>query len=219
MKKNVVGVISRGHPLNYVVEWCFFQCGALFFVWEAAFCGWGFSEECYIQMTYEGHARISEKTSAWIMLAIGLVGIALSCAYWALVVRRIRIRSRASRRQRMRRLGSDAADEAVQRERLVPRIEIPMGEGDDAAATGLRGRSPQGLSSPRAQLPLQRSPRPQRGLRSPGTSRDSAQGTRESEGPSMGELIEMASREPLQIVVQHEAGRGDDNEEWHQGVA
>ena len=116
------------------------------------------------------------------------------------------------------------------------RIEIPMGEGDDAAATGLRGRSPQGrlpsvpllspcplypsslllcapyitpngpppnlgLSSPRAQLPSQRSPRPQRGLRSPGTSRDSAQGTRPPACPPM----QPPACPPMQPTVQQDS--------------
>lgn len=122
---------------------CIFQTGALFFIWEAALCGWGVSEECFIQFMYEGHARVSETTSAWVMLVFGVVGLALSCTYWGLVMHRMRMHFRAARRARMR--GSDAADEVRQREGLLrdpvspSPIEVPR--------RTMRIRSPRGSPS------------------------------------------------------------------------
>jgi len=141
---------------------CLLQSGALFFVWEAALCGWGVSEGCFMQMAYEGHARMSETTSAWVMMILGIVGLGVSGVYWVYVCRRFRSyvgAARATGRERRRRRlqGSDAGERDVQRQGLLP------ARGPERPSTP-RLRSPPGSpsfdsSNPLVEYATSRSPR------------------------------------------------------------
>lgn len=116
---------------------CIFQGVALFFVWEAVLCSWGASEECFIRFENEGHARVSERTGAWIMFSIGLLGVVLTVVYWRMVWRHWKEMFRRSRSGD----GSDAADERVQRFRLLSsRRPARLSEVPE----NLRMRSPSG---------------------------------------------------------------------------
>lgn len=119
------------------------QAVALFFVWEAVLCGWGASDECYIRFENEGHARVSERTGAWVMFGIGLLGVVLTLVYWRMVWRHWKEWLRRPRGGD----GSDAADERAQRFRLLtPASSRRPSRLSEVSSSprNLRMRSPQG---------------------------------------------------------------------------
>jgi len=181
---------------------CLVQTTALFFIWEAALCGWGVSEECYVQFLYEGRARISERTSAWMMMILGLLGLGLSGLYWMMILRRIRAHMQAvSRRRARRRAGTDEGDISVQRERLIegatPRASGAAAASQSSRASRTARPSLEGWNQLRSRSPTsspEGSPQTRRSLRLGDTRRD-GRGT-------AGVEIELEARPQLEPTVE-----------------